>query len=108
MKKYIDYLFWKRSWFRGFFFFIIPPKILLLDSEGMDSPPNPFKAKVPKRFRSWSEASKYLNKEIEVELEEMPNIIGRMTSIEVVAGTAYVTVAGSSMQFLYWRCRPKD
>jgi hypothetical protein len=106
MKQYIDYLFWKRSWFRGFFVFLIP-QIALWDSEGLDSPPNPFNA-IPKRFRSWSEASKYLNKEIVVELDEMPNVVGRMTSIEVVAGTAYVTVAGSSMQFLYWRCRPKN
>lgn len=73
MKKYIDYLFWKRTWFRVLFLVIPVAAILLImllqsagldqqlaknitcvvyfflfafgvsDNENMDCPPNPFK-----------------------------------------------------------------
>ncbi len=145
MKKYIDYLFWKRTWFRMFFVMIptwmVPvvyalyklhllPKdadtggddtrlfisimylcgfaLGIFDNDEVDSPPNPFKKKTPKRFKTWVEASNYLGKEIVVELEEMPNVVGVMTGLEMIEGKTCIKVSGSNEEYRFWRCRPKN
>lgn len=63
----------------------------------------------PKRFGRWGDAGRYLGKEIVVEplIDGEPAVEGKMNSIEVVNGFAFITILGSNVRYEHYRCRPK-